>query len=199
VDGTNGADILTYYFEDATGIVEDSQSVYLTTGGAQGEQDDGTDTPYSLIMTPSASCTKATPLYSPWVYALVGSTGAKTVALKVAHTEAAVLTTSEVWMEVEYMGEPGATGATRVANSPHAQVEVDDDCNAMASSIVRDVIAAGSNRADTAVAWTGIASEKTHTLTATISCDEVGYIRCRVGLGKDTTNPVYVDPKISVT
>jgi hypothetical protein len=199
VDGTNGADILTYYFEDATGIVEDSQSVYLTTGGAQGEQDDGTDTSYSLIMTPSASCAKATPLYSPWVYALVGSTGAKTVALKVAHTEAAVLTTSEVWMEVEYMGEPGATGTTRVANSPHAQIEVDDDCNVMASSIVRDVVAAGSNRSDTAAAWTGIASEKTHTLTATISCDEVGYIRCRVGLGKDTTNPVYVDPKISVT
>jgi hypothetical protein len=199
VDGTNGADVLAYYFEDACGTVEDSQSVYLTTGGAQGEQDDGTDTSYSLVMTPSASCTKATPLYSPWVYALVSSTGDKTVTLKVAHTEAAVLTTSEIWMEVEYMGEPGATGTTRVANSPHAQVEVDDNCNVMASSIVRDVTAAGSNRSDTAAAWTGIASEKTHTLTASINCAEVGYLRCRVGLGKDTTNPVYVDPKISVT
>ena len=31
-----------------------------------------------------------------------------------------------------------------------------------------------------------------------VTLDEQGYVRCRVGLGKDTTNPVYVDPKITV-
>jgi hypothetical protein len=199
VDGSNGADILAYYYEDAHGVVEDSQSVYLTTGGGQGVQDDGTATSYSLMMTPSTLASVYTPLYTPWRAQLVSSTGSKTVAVKIAHTESAVLKDSQVWLEVEYMGEPGASGTTRLANSPHSQLEVDDDCDVMASSIVRDVTSAGTNRTDTAVAWTGITSEKTHTLTATVSCDEVGYIRVRVGLGVDTTNPVYVDPMISVT
>jgi hypothetical protein len=102
-------------------------------------------------------------------------------------------------MEVQYMGEPGATGTQRVANSPHAPFEVDDDCNIVSGTIYRDVIAAGSNRADDALDdWTGLTLEKEHTLTASITCDEVGYIRCRVGLGKDTTGNVYVDPKIGV-
>jgi hypothetical protein len=196
-DGSNGADILSYYLEDYEGVIEDDQTVYLTTGSAQGEQDDGTDTPYSLKMTPSAACAPASPLYTPWIYQLVGSTGAKTVTLKVAHTESAVLTDADIFMEVEYMGEPGATGTQRVANSPQSQLEIDDDANIIAP-IYRDIITAGTNRTDTSVAWTGIASEKTHTLTASVTCDEVGYIRCRVGLTKDTTNPVYIDPKIGV-
>jgi hypothetical protein len=148
-------------------------------------------------MTPSAACAPASPLYTPWIYQLVGSTGAKTVTLKVAHTESAVLTDADIFMEVEYMGEPGATGTQRVANSPQSQLEIDDDANIIAP-IYRDIITAGTNRTDTSVAWTGIASEKTHTLTASVTCDEVGYIRCRVGLTKDTTNPVYIDPKIGV-
>lgn len=200
-DGANGADILSYYYADPFGTVQDNQSVYKSTGGAQGEQDDGTDTSYSLQMDPSASASPAFPLYTPWIYALVGSTGAKTVAMVVAHTEAAVLTDLDVFMEVEYMGEPGATGTQRVANSPMSVTEVDDDAPIVSSTIYRDVLyAAAANRTDDGLDdWTGLTSEKEHTLTATVTCDEVGYIRCRVGLTKDTTNPVYVDPKISVT
>lgn len=200
-DGGAGANILSYYYADAFGTVQDNQSVYKATGGAQGEQDDGTDTSYSLQMDPSASVSAAQPLYTPWIYTLVGSTGSKTVAVKVAHTESAVLTDLDIFMEVEYMGEPGATGTQRLVNSPMSVVEVDDDAPIIASTVYRDVLyAAAANRTDDGLDdWTGLTSEKEHTLTATVTCDEVGYIRCRVGLTKDTTNPVYVDPKISVT
>lgn len=198
-DGTNGANILRFYRETPHGIVEDDQTVYKATGGAQGEQDDGTDTSYSLKYTPSTICTKTAPLYGPWIYRFVDSTGDKTITLKVAHTETSALTTSQVWMEVEYMGEPGATGTQRLANSPQAVMEVDDNCNVVSGTIYRDVIAAGSARTDDAIDdWTGLTSEKEHTLTASVNCAEVGYIRCRVGLGIDTTNPVYVDPKIGL-
>lgn len=200
-DGSNGADILSYYYEDNFGAVQDNQTVYKATGGAQGEQDDGTDTPYSLQMDPSADVDVGCPLYTPWVYVLVGSTGSKTVAMKVAHTEAAVLTDGDIFMEVEYMGEPGLTGTQRVANSPMSVIEVDDDCPTVTGSLARDVLpASAANRTDDGVDdWTGLTGEKEHTLTASVTCDEVGYIRCRVGLTKDTANPVYVDPKISVT
>ena len=198
VDGTNGADILNYYWEGYVGIVQDDQTAYLTTGSATGEQDDGTDTPYSLLMQPSTAVSIATPLYTPWIYALVGSTGAKTITMKAADlgADADELHNSELWLEVEYMGEPGATGTQRIANSPHAVIEVDDDCPVMSSSISRDVTAAGTDRTDTDEAWTGIAETNTYTLTASVTCDEVGYIRCRVGLAFD--RDVYVDPKIGV-
>jgi hypothetical protein len=76
-------------------------------------------------------------------------------------------------------------------------VELDDDCP-LDGGLTRDRLTTGTARTDTSEAWTGITSEKTHTLTATVSCDEVGYIFCRVGLIVDTTNPVYVDGKIGV-
>lgn len=200
-DAVNGANILSYFYQDVSGTVQDNQTVYKATGGAQGEQDDGTDTSYSLQMDPSTSASPLFPLYTPWVYTLVGSTGPKTIAMKVAHTETAVLTDLDIFMEVEYMGEPGATGTQRVANSPMSIIEVDDDAPVVSGTIYRDVLSASaSNRTDDALDdWAGLTSEKEHTLTATVACDEVGYIRCRVGLTKDTTNPVYVDPKISVT
>lgn len=199
-DGANGADILSYYYEDAAGSVQDTQTVYKATSGAQGEQDDGTDTSYSLQMDPSAECGPYVPLYTPWIYTLVGSTGAKTIALKVAHTESAVLTDVDIFMEVQYMGEPGLTGTQRIANSPMSIIEVDDDAPFVATTLARDVIATATNRTDDGLDdWTGLTSEKEHTLTASVTCDEVGYIACRVGLTKNTTNAVYVDPKISVT
>lgn len=198
-DGTNGADCLAVFKGSSVGTVVDDQTVYLTSGGATGQQDDGTATAYSLKMTTTTgNVSKAFPLYTPWMVRNVSSTGDKTLTAKVAHTESAVLTTSEIWMEVEYMGEPGATGTQRLVNSPQSIVECDDDCNLMASSIVRDVSAAGSNRTDTAEAWTGITSEKTHTLTASVNCAEVGYVRWRVGVGKHCTNPVYVNPALGV-
>jgi hypothetical protein len=198
VDGTNGADILAYFYESGLGVVEDDQTIYLTTGGAQGTQDDGTATSYSLKMQPSSYVSSSFPLYSPWIYRKVTSTGDKTVTLKAcdAGDDADELHNSELWMEVQYMGEPGATGTQRIANSPHSVVEVDDDCPVATGTIYRDVTAAGTDRADTDEAWTGITETNTYTLTASINIAEVGYIRCRVALAFD--RDVYVDPKIGV-
>ena len=194
------ANILSYYYEDAFGVVESDSTVYLTTGGASGEQSDGTDTGYSLKITPYASCAKPTPIYTPWFYVLIPSTGDKTLTIKTADTEtdADEIHTNAIWMEVEYMGEPGATGTQRVADSPHAVLEVDDDCEVETGTIYRNVLATGSDRTDTDVAWTGVTETNTYTLTASINCAEIGYLRARVGLGMDTTNPVYIDPKINV-
>jgi hypothetical protein len=173
--------------------------VYLTTGGAEGTQDDGTATKYSLHMQPSTTCSKVCPLYTPWVYTFVGSTGDKTVAMKIA-TATTALKTNEVWMEIEYMGEPGATGTDRVANSPQSWMEYDDNCAIIADSTSRDLTAAGSNRTDTSEAWSSNnadwAAAVAHTLTASINIAEQGYIRCRVGLAK--AQDTYVDPKITV-
>lgn len=198
-DGTAGtSDILNYYFSNYAGVVQDNQSVYRS-GGAQGEQYNGTDTPYSLEMQPSANASVLYPLFTPWIYVLVPSTGDKTVSMKIGHTESAVLTSADVFMEVEYMGEPGATGTQRAANSAMSINEMDDAAPVMASSISRDVVSAGTNRTDDAVdAWTGLTSEKEHTLTASINIADQGYIRCRVALTKETTSSVYVDPLITV-
>lgn len=193
------ADILAYYREDGLGVIEDDQTVYLDTDdGAKGKQADGAETPYSLKITSSTKVTKGSPICTPWMSRFVGSTGDKTITLRVAHTESAVLTTSQIWMEVVYMGEPGASGTQRVASSPHAQLEVDDDCDVVSDTIYRDVTAAGSNRTDTGESWAGITGEKTHTLTASVNCADIGYIRARVCLAVDTTNPVYINPKIGV-
>lgn len=197
-DGTNGADILAYYFESGLGIIEDDQTIYLTTGSAQGTQDDGTATSYSLKMQPTSLVAKALPLYTPWIYKKVTSTGDKTITMKAcdAGTDADELHTSELWLEVEYMGEPGVTGTQRVADSPMSILEVDDDCPVQSGTIYRDVTAAGADRTDTDEAWTGITETNTYTLTASVNLAEQGYIRCRVGLAFD--RDVYVDPKIGV-
>lgn len=189
VDGTNGANVLAYYKEDAFGIVQDDQTVYVTSSPAQGSQDYGTATSYSLKMTPSALALVYQPLYTPWIYVKVASTGSKTITMKAADTESALLKNATLWLEVEYMGGAAPT------NSPQSALEGTYPL----FGVVHDVTAAGSDLTDSAEAWTGIAETGTYTLSKTVTLDEQGYIRCRVGLGIDTTNPVYVDPKITVS
>lgn len=189
-DGTNGADMLSYYLETAYGVVEDDQTVYLTTGSATGEQDDGTNTQYSLKMNASTIAGITEPLYTPWFAQFVGSTGSKTISVKCADTEAAVLKDTELWLEVAYHG------GSQLANSPQMQIE--ETSPLQTSTIYRDVTAAGSNLSDTGEAWTGITETGTYTLSKSVTLDEQGYVLCRVALAKDTTNPVYVDPKITV-
>jgi hypothetical protein len=106
-----------------------------------------------------------------------------------------VLKENQIFMQVEYYG-----GTRRVANAPHSQVTYDDAVHLVSEGYEVDPAVTGDDRTDDAVDdWTGLTSEKEHTLSATVTLDEQGYIRCRVGLAKDTTNPVYVDPKITVS
>ena len=69
----------------------------------------------------------------------------------------------------------------------------------MSGTLSRDVVASGSSLTNTSETWTGTggwSNTKTYTLSKTITVDEYGYIRARVGLAKD--EDVYVDPKITV-
>jgi hypothetical protein len=192
-DPPNGKIVLDYYYEDASGVVEDDTSVYPTSSPAQMKDDDGTLTSYSLKMTPRDSATFLVefPLYTPWFSTYVGSTGSKTFTVRVADTESALLKDTELWLEVEYVG------GAQTANSPQSQRE--GTFPLVSGTISRDITAAGSALTDSAEAWDGITETGTYSLAKTVTIDEQGYVRCRVALAKDTTNAVYVDPKISVT
>ena len=183
-----------YWWYGPEGSVIASSSVYLTTGGAATTDHAGNPVYYSLMMTPAATiATKASPLYSPWISVKNTLTGSRAVTIKCADTESALLKDSELWLEVDYLGGAAA------ANSAQSQLETSAPITGDASSISRDFMAAGSNLTDSAEAWTGITETGTYTLSKTVTIDEPGYLRVRVGLGKTTTNPVYVDPKITVT
>jgi hypothetical protein len=169
-----------FYNNDGTGVVQQNTSVYLTTGGASFKDTDGATVPMSLSLTPSTHARYVTPLYTPWFNVEITATGSKTFSVKTAHTEAAVLKDNELWLEVEYMG-----------NAAHPQLT-----NVTTAS---DIIAAGSNLTDTTEAWTGITSEKTHTLSKTVTVSQQGWARARVALAKQTTNAVYVDPQVTVS
>lgn len=181
-----------YTYAGPQGTVIADATVYFDTNPATTYDTGGETINYTLKFTPSATlCAKSAPLYGPWIHCRQASTGSKTVSLRVAHTESSVLTDSEVWLEVDYMGGAAATDV------PQSQLEV--SAPVVSGTLSRDVLAAGSNLTDTAVAVTGIASEKTHTLSKTVTFDEQGYFRARVGLGKVTTNPVYMDTFLTVS
>jgi hypothetical protein len=183
--------VLDYYYQDASGVVEDSTTIYPTSSPAQAKDDDGTLTSYSLKMNPSASAVANTPLYTPRFSTYVGSTGSKTFTVRVADTESALLKDAELWLEVEYVG------GAQVADSPQSQIAM--TAPLVSGTLSRDVLAAGSALTDTGESWVGLSATGTYTLSKTVTVDECGYVSCRVALAKDTTNPVYVDPKITVS
>lgn len=189
-DAGNGANMLAYYKEDAWGIVQDDQVVYLTSNPSQGTQDDGTATSYSFYMNTTAAVGVHAALYTPWIYKKVTSTGSKTISMKVADTEGALLKNTELWMEVQYVG------GAQLADTPQSQHEL--TALLQGATIYQDYVTGGSNLTDTGEAWTAITETGTYTLSKTVTIDEQGYVRCRVGLGKDTTNPVYVDGSVTI-
>jgi uncharacterized protein YjbI with pentapeptide repeats len=174
------------------GVVDHDVAVYLTSGGAMHKDSDGSSVPYSLKLTGATNtynCSTSNPLYTPWFHVPVFSTGSKTFSIKVAHEQAAVLKDNEVWMEVEYMG------GTATVNTPQTVREI--TAPLITGTVFQDYRAAGSNLTDTAEAWTGLASEKTHTLSKTVTVDEQGYARVRVALAVNNIS-VYVNPSVAV-
>lgn len=179
---------LNYFKTDGSGTVEDDTSVYKTTGGAQGTDEGGTATSYSLKMVGNSTyATHLTPCYSPWIYRKIDSTGSKTLTIEIA-TTAAALKDTEAWAEFEYMGTSGV---------PQFSLGYDGDVP-VTSTGTFDVTDAGTNRTDLANdGWTGITTEYEYALAKTITINVEGYVRARVGLAKNQT--IYVDPKIAVT
>jgi hypothetical protein len=184
----------TYFYKKVSneGVVGHDVSVYLTTGGATHKDSDGSSVSYSLKLNANANtynCSKNNPLYTPWFYVPVFSTGSKTFSIKIAHEQAAVLKDNEVWMEVEYMG------GTATINTPQTVREI--TAPLITGTVFQDYHAAGSNLTDTAEAWTGLASEKTHTLSKTVTVNEQGYARIRVALAVNNIS-IYVNPNVAV-
>jgi hypothetical protein len=184
----------SYFYQKTVheGTVDHDVAVYLTTGGATHKDNDGSSVQYSLKMTGAANaynCSKSNPLYTPWFFVPVFSTGSKTLSIKVAHEQASVLKDNEIWMEVEYMG------GTATINTPQTVREI--TAPLISGTVFQDYQSAGSNLTDTTEAWTGLASEKTHTLNKTVTIDEQGYARVRVALAVNNI-AVYVNPSVAV-
>ena len=180
-----------YYYRDAWGTPEEDTGVYLTTGGSAHKNTDGALVPYSVKVATTSRVSKFEPAFSPWITKFHAATGSATFSLKVAYDNATVLTDSELWLEVEYMGGAAAD------NTPQTQLEV--SAPLVSGLIARNLLAAGSNLSDTSDGWTGTSgwsNKKTHTLSKTVTVDEQGHVRCRVGVAKNYT--VYVDGKIGV-
>lgn len=190
-DAVNGPDVLQLAKVSAAGPkVETTQAVYKSANPSQGTQDDGTATSYSYKFTPGATVTPYQPLYGPWIAKKASATGSLTVSLDFADTEAGLLKTSELGIEVCYMG------GANLADSPQNQFEV--SAPVQSGTIYRDPTAAGSNLTDTTVGWTGVTPGHTYTISKTVTVDYRGYLYVRGALYKNTTNPVYMDGTVTV-
>lgn len=174
-----------YAFIDGSGQINQNTGVYLTTGGASFTDTNGSLVPVSLQEVSSANASKVFPLKTPWFNVEVPSTGSKTFSVKIANTVAALKDT-EVWLELEYMADSANPMTTNVIDAP-----VVSGTNSL------DILAAGTNRTDTAEAWTGITGEITHTLSKTVTVNQIGWARARVCLAKASTT-IYVDPQVTV-
>jgi len=174
-----------YTFISASGQINQNTGVYLTNGGASFTDTNGALVPLSLQVISSANASKAFPLKTPWFNVEVPSTGSKTFSVKIANTVAALKDT-EVWLELEYMADSANPMTTNVIDAP-----VVSGTNSL------DILAAGTNRTDTAEAWTGITGEITHTLSKTVTVNQIGWARARVCLAKASTT-IYVDPQATV-
>lgn len=175
-----------YSYLDGSGQINQNTGVYLTTGGASFTDTNGSLVSVSLQEVSSANASKAFPLKTPWFNVEVPSTGSKTFSVKIANTVAALKDT-EVWLELEYMADSTNSMTTNVIDAP-----VVSGTNSL------DILAAGTNRTDTAEAWTGITGEITHTLSKTVTVNQIGWARARVCLAKASTT-IYVDPKVRIS
>lgn len=136
---------------------------------------------YSMKMTPITGAAYISPLESPPIAQWNNSVGsAKTATIEIIHSEAADLDDDEIWVELEYLGTSGFPLA----------------------SFVDDKMAwFGTPAAQTTstAAWTeDLAGERKQKLSVSFTPQEAGYIVAKVYLAKVTTNPVYIDPYITV-
>jgi hypothetical protein len=187
---------LVYHRRDGHGAAYTTTSVYLTSGGASQKETDGTATSYSIALDTTdsvASPNRAIPLYTPWIYVLNTLTGSRAVSIKAAADTTVTLKDIDLFLQVEYMGDAAA------ANTPQSQIAT----SAPMTGTALDMVHAGNNLSDTGDGWTGIVdtNEKNYTLSKTVTIDEQGYLRVRVGYTKTTASAptiVYVDPVVTV-
>ncbi len=168
--------------EGYAGKVTVSSAIYVTTGGARAPHNTS-DVPLSWEVAASANAKIYHPCFTPWIEIFNSTTGSRTVTVEAARDgSATALKDTEMWLEVEYLG---TTGETRGSYSSGRAT----------------VIAAGANLTTGSTTWTGLNATNTrYSLARTVTAEEQGVIRARVGVAADTTtNKVYVDPRITLS
>ena len=175
-----------YNYQSGLGVINYNTGVYQTSGGATFSDTDGTDVPQSLMMVSSGHVGLHYPLYSPWLNVLIDSAGSKTLSVNIAHELSVALKDNECWIEIEYMGDAANALTSAALSAP-----------TVSGTNSLDVLAAGSNLADTEEAWTGLTTEITHTLSKSVTINQQGFARVRVALAKPSTT-VYIDPQATV-
>lgn len=181
----NDSDTYHYALSNYVCNIVSNTGVYKD-GGYNGTDKAGSNVPLSLMMTSYSPVKIELPAFTAWIPVKITSTGSKNFSIAIAHTLASVLKDNEVWLEVEIMDDAGDTYYAEYVTAP-----------VQSGTNIIDYTAAGSDLTDTAEAWTGITGEKTHTLSKTITVNQIGYARVRVALAKASTT-IYINPDITV-
>ena len=171
------------WIETIAGSIKDETTLVKTGGASDG------DTPLSWKMATSADAEY--PLHvlrSPEIFSeritSVGS--AKTITIDIAHNLAAPLKDDEIWVEVQYLGQPG---------SPQQWLP-----SSFISDAKADVLAAAADQASSSATWAD-GSPPTSTkqkLEVTFTPQAEGVAICTVCMAK-ASSTVYVDPVAQIT
>jgi hypothetical protein len=171
-----------YLLNDFGSIISTS-SIYRTSG-AEIET-----IAAALLVTTSARCSEASPVYSPWIYGEVASTGSKTFTVYITN-DTADFTDAEVWLEVEYLGTADEANTTLVSDH-------------------RTITTTAANQTDdTTSVWVGLnnsgqgLADYMQSLSVTATVGETGQYRARVCVGVASiagSRYFYIDPKVTVS
>lgn len=173
-----------YWYEDLYGEIRDDTGIYITSGYSKTSYG-GADVPYSLKLSPSSNANRFFTLRTPWVPVWVSSTGSKTLSIEVAYDSATTLKDYELPLFVSYAGSSGSLYHTIARETTAGE----------------QLIGSGTTLTDTSAAWTGAGgwtNKKTHTLSISVTVNEVGYVYLAVGVGV-TTHTVYVNRLVTVS
>lgn len=164
------------WIEDYAGSIRDETSI-VRTGGAT----DGT-TPIAWRMASSANTKNiGSVLETDDIAVWNDSTGSsKTLSVEITHSSPSLLTDSEVWIEVRYLGSSAAPVSVPVTNRRS------------------DILATPSNQPTSSVAWTGSAQTYKQKLSVTFTPQMKGFIYARVVLARPSTT-IFVCPKPELT
>lgn len=164
--------------QDYAGSVVQETTI-LRTGGAS---DGTTSISWKMTSTANAEWPSIT-FYSPEIAVWSDTTGSKTVTVEFLIDSATTLYTSDVFMDVSYLGTSGYPLGTSDLDSRADPLVTTTECTT------------GCGVAN----WSGDgAGAKSYKLVSTITTAEKGWIIARVGLSKASTT-IYVDPVITLT
>ena len=169
------------YFTNSRGTVASSASIYRSTGATV----EGIATSW-LVTTATTFCSQDEPLYSPWIYGYISSTGSKTFDLYITN-DTADFYDNEVWLEIDYLG---------TASSGQWSNKKDYRADRLATAALQ--------ADDTGSTWNGSGPSYTYKqkLSVTATVNTAGMFRARVCVGVASiasTRNFYIDPLVTVS